>query len=727
VKGVAEPVHDLGLAMGLTTTEVDAIVAGLGREPNHVELAVFAGMWSEHCSYKSTAGLLSTLPTSGPAVLAGPGAHAGCVDVGDGWAVAFKIESHNHPSAVEPYQGAATGVGGILRDVVAQGGRPVAVMDALCFGDPASAATRWLADGIVSGIGAYGNSYGVANVGGLTEFDPRYEGNPLVNALAAGLVRHDGMRTAAATGPGNVVLYVGATTGRDGILGAAFASEELADEDDRTASRSHVQVGDPFMGKKLMEAVLAFGDGLIACQDLGACGLACATTEMAAAGGTGMDLHLEAVPQREAGMDPMEVLLSESQERFLLVVTPGSVTSAVEHFRTAGVHVAVCGQVTDTGRLRAFHDGSLVVDVPAALVADGAPPRRWEAVPASPARPYPDFSPAPDPGAALLRLLSRPGIADLSRVYRRYDHTVGNRTVRGPGQGDAAVLKLPGSHAGFALTLVGRGDGCAIDPRRGVQALLGEAVRNLACVGASALAITDGINAGSPDDPVEFWRLAEMIGGLGDGLRALGLAVTGGNCSLYNESPSGAIPPTPMIGMIGRIDDVRTIPAPTLTAGDDLFLAGSLPAAATHSAYGAMMTGSLDGPAPDVDLAADERLAAFLVRQSSLGRVSAAKDAGRGGALTALAKLCIRSGVGADVALDLGARPDWRLFGESSGIAWVAADPAHGRGLEEAAAAAGVPFTRAGTVGAGHLAVEGACRLALSDLASAFSGTAVAA
>jgi phosphoribosylformylglycinamidine synthase len=716
--------RDLGMAMGLTDAELDHIVAELGREPNRVELAVFAGMWSEHCSYKSTKELLATLPTAGDRVLAGPGAHAGCVDVGEGWAVAFKIESHNHPSAVEPYQGAATGVGGILRDVVAQGARPVAVMDALCFGDPATPRTRWLQDGVVAGIGGYGNSYGVPNVGGLTAYDPRYDGNPLVNALAAGLVRHDGMRTAAATGPGNVLIHVGATTGRDGILGAAFASEELGEDHEHAARRSHVQVGDPFMGKKLMEAMLAFDDGLVACQDLGACGIACATSEMAAAGGSGFDLDLEAVPQREAGMEPFEILLSESQERFMLVVEPDRVDAALAHFRARGVHAAACGVVTDSGRLRVRHHGEMVVDLPAALVADGAPPRRWKAGTLPIPHPYPAFDRA-DPAAVLLHLLAEPGIADLSWLYERYDQTVGNRTVRGPGQGEAAVQKLPGSSRGYAISLVGGGDGCAADPYLGTQSLLGEAIRNLACVGAEAVAVSDGINAGSPSDPVEFARLSGLIRGLGDGLRALGLPVTGGNCSLYNESPSGPVPPTPMIGVVGVIADIGLIPSPTMGPGEVVLLAGAPSAEPGHSAYGRLMTGFVEGPAPAVDLDADRRLASFLVAQTAAGRIRAAKDSGRGGLGIAIAKLCIRSGTGVEIDREWGDRPDWALFGEGSGTAWITARGEDADALIAAGAAAGVPVDRVGIVHGDRLVVSGLIDIALADLATAHSrGTA---
>jgi phosphoribosylformylglycinamidine synthase II len=709
------------LAMGLSADEYEHVLAGLGREPNRVELAVFAGMWSEHCSYKSTRELLATLPTAGPRVLAGPGAHAGCVDVGGGWAVAFKIESHNHPSAVEPYQGALTGVGGILRDIVAQGARPVAVMDGLCFGDPRTPRTRWLRDGIVAGIGGYGNAYGVPNVGGTTVYDRRYEGNPLVNALAAGLIRHDGMRTAAAAGPGNVLLYVGATTGRDGILGAAFASEELGHSDEHAGRRSHVQVGDPFAGKKLMEACLAFTpeQGLIAGQDLGACGIACAVSEMAAAGGTGFDVDLEEVPLRETGIAPVEVLLSESQERFLFVVDASRHEEAIAHFRSHGVHAAAIGSVTDGGRLRIRSNGVLVADLPAALVAGGAPSRRWESGSLPEPVPYPDF-PVPDElGSTLLDIMSIPGGGDAAALYERYDQTVGNRTIRGPGRGEAAVLRLPGGVGAFALDLVGGGMECASDPYLGVQALLGASVRNLACVGATAVAVTDGLNVGSPSDPLEYARLTAVVHGLGDGLRRLGIAVTGGNCSLYNESPLGAIPPTPIIGTIGLIDRADAVPGPALTEGEVVFLVGTTRPTPTLSRYGTIMTGRESGPPPAVDLDADARLAEFLVEQCNRRRVGTAKDVGRGGAASALATLCLRSGIGVHIGIEDSGRPDWVLFGEYPGCAWVTASVEHAPGLAADAHRSGLEIRRAGVAGGDRFVVDGLIDLRLDELAAA--------
>lgn len=405
----------------------------------------------------------------------------------------------------------------------------------------------------------------------------------------------------------------------------------------------------------------------------------------------------------------------------MLVIEPRALDAALAHFRSHGVHAAVCGVVTDSGRLRVRHHGEIVVDLPAALVADGTPPQRWDIGALPLPRPYPDFPVPADLGAVLLDLISAPGVADLSWLYERYDQTVGNRTVRAPGRGEAAVQKLPGSSAGYAISLVGGGAGCAADPYRGTQALLGEALRNLACVGAAAVAVSDGINAGSPSDPAEFARLAGLIRGLGDGLRTLGIPVTGGNCSLYNESPAGAIPPTPMIGMVGAIGDIDRIPSPVAATGEVLLLAGVPPAGAGYAAYGRLMTGGGLGPAPDVDLAADRSLADLLVAQCALGRIRAAKDAARGGLAVALAKLCLRSGIGATVAAEWGERPDWALFGEGSGAAWITVRRDDAAAVVAAGKAAGVAVAAVGTMGGDRLVIDGVIDLPMSRLAMSFA------
>ena len=712
--------------MGLLPREYQAIRSALDRVPTHEELAVFSGMWSEHCSYKSTRHLLATLPKEGRGVLAGPGSHAGVVDVGEGWAVAFKIESHNHPSAVEPYQGAATGVGGILRDVIAQGARPCALLDFLCFGDGHSAQTARIERGVVAGIAGYGNAIGIPNVGGRTQHHPGYEGNPLVNALAAGLIRPNEQRTARATGVGNVVLLVGATTGRDGILGAAFASEALGSQEQNRTRRSHIQVGDPFAGKLLMEAVLSFPSelGPIAVQDLGACGIACATFEMAALGGVGMDVDLSAVPLREADMSALEIFLSESQERFALVVRPEHVDASLAHFRSVGLTAAAIGVLTDSGRVCVRGAQGVCIDLPARLVAGGAPPSQFALAAAlPPAADLPDDCDQPhQPLLDTLRALlaDRP---DPEPIYSQFDQTVGNRTVRGPAHGAAAVLCLPDSTRGFALTLTGRGDLCAADPYRGAQAALAEAVRRLACVGAELLAITDGLNFASPRDPVEHRRIAEVIAGLADGLTALGVPVTGGNVSLYNESPRGPIPPTPMVGALGVVPDVRRLPKARIQAGHTLLLLGGLDDGPCASHYTRLRYGR-DLGLPRCDLMAEARVARLLCALVATDLPLGLAAVGQGGLLTAVARLCMRSRVGVSLDLPTSRRPHLQAFGEYAAqvLAWVDAQAVDA--LRTQAERHGVPCSLLGQAQGHDIAIFGHGALSLSALQQAWRGGA---
>ena len=715
---------------GLSDGEYAGLLAQLGRQPNQLELAVVAGMWSEHCSYKSTRHLLRDLPSRGPRVLAGPGSHAGVIDVGEGWAVSFKIESHNHPSAVEPYQGAATGVGGILRDIIASGARPCAILDALCFGSPGSVRTRYLRRGITAGIAGYGNAIGVPNLGGCTRYDPRYEQNPLVNVLGAGLLRHaDGVRSAHARGLGNAVVLVGATTGRDGILGAAFASEALGDAQAQASQRPRVQVGDPFAGKRLLEACIGFSPelGYVAGQDLGACGLACATFEIAAASGVGMEVDLDAVPLREAGMTPPEIFLSESQERFLFIVDAGRVEQALAHFRSHGLHAAAIGQLVAGDRVAIRSRGETLCDLPAALVAGGAPPSGWPVAEKLPeVAPYPTFSLPRDLGAVLLGLLALPALADHESIYGCFDQTVGNRTVRGPGQAAAAVLRLPQSRRGFALTLTGRGELGAANPYLGAQAAVAQACRDLAAAGAALAAVTDGINCASPRDPVENRRLGEQIRGLGDALRTLEVPVTGGNVSLYNESPAGPIPPTMFIGALGLVDDVGRVPGVALSPGLVLFIVGPLRWDAVSSCYGETQSGLLSHGQPAVDLPAEKALAALLVAEAQAGRLPVCKPASAGGLGVALAKLALRGGCGADVdlaELPPCPRPDWLLFGEYPAQAWAAVRPDDADAFADAARRCGVPVWRVGTSGGERLQARGLFDVPLSSLRPAFFAT----
>lgn len=719
----ADASERLAISMGLLPHEFAAITRGLGRLPSAAELAVFTGLWSEHCAYKSTRSLLATLPRSGAGLLAGPGHHAGVVDVGEGWAVAFKIESHNHPSAVEPYQGAATGVGGILRDVIAQGARPVALMDFLCFAEPDSPQVRRLRRGIVAGIADYGNSVGVPNVGGRTLYHPGYRGKPLVNALCAGLIRPEGLRVAAATGVGNVLLLVGAATGRDGVLGAAFASEVLGSPAENQARRSHVQVGNPFFGKLLMEAVLSLPPALgpIAVQDLGACGLACAVFEMAALGGVGMEVDLDAVPLREPDLSPLAIFLSESQERFALLVRPQDRAAACRHFEQHGLCAAAVAVVNDSGQVRVRHRGQVVMDLPAALVSGGAPPSRFAIAPpvlGEPTWPADAAAPHAPHGATLLSLLAL--LPDPEPIYTGFDQTVGNRTVRGPGAAACAVLRLPESGRGFALSLTGRGDLCAADPYLGAQAGLAEAVRRLACVGSQLLAVTDGLNFASPRDPQEYGRIARVIAGLGDGLRLLGVPVSGGNVSLYNQSPEGPIPPTPMIGGLGIVEHVERVPGYRLQAGQQVLLLGAIPDDPVASLYTRLRWGQ-DRGRPACDLPAEQRLADLLRQVVDRQLASALWPVTIGGLLTTLAKICARNSIGASLVLPLRPRPHWQLFGEYSAQVLVACAAPQVEILMALAQHQDIPVHALGEAGGTRLQVTGLIDLPIAELRAAMT------
>lgn len=724
-----ETAKRLAERMGLLESEYAVIRKRLDRTPTHSELAVFSGMWSEHCSYKSTKHLLSTLPKDSPHVLAGPGAHAGVVSVGEGWAVAFKIESHNHPSAVEPYQGAATGVGGILRDVIAQGARPCALLDFLCFGSPDTADTKRIASGVVSGIGGYGNAIGVPIVGGRTHFDPAYEGNPLVNAMAVGLVRPHELRHARAQGVGNVLLLVGAATGRDGVLGAAFASEALGESSSFAQRRSHIQIGDPFSGKRLLEAILAFGpaQGLLAVQDLGACGIACASFEMAAPCGVGIDIQLDDVPLREPDLSPLEILLSETQERFALVIEEKNLATAIAHFQGYGLEAAAIGRITGSGLVRVFHKGHCHVSLPAQIVAGGAPKSDWPLceTPLATA-PIDDVKAGDDKShiECLLYLLS--ALSDPDPIYSRFDQTVGNRTVRGPGQAAAAVMRLPNSRRGFALTLTGDGNLCAADPYAGAQAALAESVRRLGCVGAELLAITDGLNFASPRDAKKHRQIVEVIRGLGDGLRTLGVPVTGGNVSLYNESPRGPIPPTPMIGGLGVIPDVGRVPVSEFRSGQAVFVLGHLSSRQCASRLARLLLGRPCG-IPSVDLALEQRLARLVCSAISDRLICAASAVTAGGLATALAKMCLRSQCGIVAELPETDAPRWLLFGEHPAQALVSTwdDDATER-LLLLARQHEIPIHRLGTAQGSVLRIGADITLRITEIDSARKSRAVA-
>ncbi|MEA2470722.1 MAG: phosphoribosylformylglycinamidine synthase subunit PurL [Thermoleophilaceae bacterium] len=706
--------------LGLTDAEYDLIVEQLGREPNDVELAMFSLMWSEHCGYKHSRRLLKTLPTEGPAVVMGPGENAGAVDVGDGLVVAFKVESHNHPSAVEPFQGAATGVGGILRDVFAIGARPIAILDSLRFGELDSARSRFLLDRAVGGIGHYGNSIGVATVGGEIAFESAYEHNCLVNAMCLGIATRDRLIRSAAAGVGNHLVLLGALTGRDGIGGASvLASAELGE--DEASKRPSVQIGDPFEEKRLLECCLELLDAelLRSLQDLGAAGLTSSASEMASKGEVGVDLDVARVPLREEGMEPFEVMVSESQERMLCVVEPGKLDAVVAVCRKWEVRATTIGAVTDSRRFRVLADGELVGDLPVDVLVDDCPTYALE-----PERPSEPVYPMPPrrlrEGASaeetLLALLSAPTVASKRWTYEQYDSIVGSRTVRRAGAADAAVLQLApdGGSGAIATAIDCNGRRVACDPYTGTVEAVLECARNLACAGAEPLGLTNCLNFGNPEKPHIAWQLTESVRGLGDACRALGVPVVGGNVSLYNEGLEGPIFPTPVIGMVGRLPDAERVPAAGFTrAGDAIALIGPFEPSPLGSEL-EKLTGGLATELPELDLERHARALEIVRAAVRAGLVGSAHDVSEGGLAVALAECCIAGGVGARVEL-----PD--LFGEGPGGVVVSGPLASIDKLEEMAAESG--FLRLGEVGGERLvATASAATLSVPvvDLATAF-------
>jgi phosphoribosylformylglycinamidine synthase len=694
-----QPLHR---ALGLTDGEHERITSLLGRDPNDFELAVFSLLWSEHCGYKHSALLLKRLPSTGGRVLQGPGENAGVLDLGDGIAVAFKVESHNHPSAVEPFQGAATGVGGILRDIVAMGARPVALLDGLRFGEPGHELSR-----AVGGISAYGNSVGVPTVGGETVFDEAYRDNCLVNAMCVGLLPTARVMRAKATGSGQHVLIYGATTGRDGIGGASvLASQEL--DEGSSEKRPSVQIGDPFTGKKLIEAsVELVTAGVVeSLQDCGAAGLASALSEMAAE--FGIDVHLDRVPLREEGMEPWEVMVSESQERMVALVRPQMLEAVEEVLDRWELHHAVVGEVTETGELRAFWHGEPVGEIPAHLLTDECP--RYEVGRAArPPKPAREIAGAPPTAEALLELLASPNVRSREFVFRRYDQLVGSRTVRRPGF-DAAVLRLRPSLRGVAVSLDGQGRVARLDPFTGGALAVLEAARNVACAGGEPLGFTDCLNFGNPEKPEIGWELAEAIEGMAAACEALGLPIVSGNVSLYNETNGRAIHPTPVVGAVGLVEDVRLVPG-GWSEEDSILVAEASPPSLAGSEYQARF-GELSGTPVRLDLEAEARLVGFLWRAAPL--CSLVHDVSEGGLAVCLAEAAIHSGVGAAPTLD---DDPLTLFGEVGGRAVLACAPDRRDELLHLAAKLGVPVRGIGLAGGATLfGVE------LSRLRSAWEG-----
>lgn len=698
--------------MGLRDSEYQRIVGLLGRDPNYTELGMYAVLWSEHCAYKHTRPLFRLFPTEGRHVLQGPGENAGILDLGDGLGVVFKVESHNHPSAVEPYQGAATGVGGILRDIFTMGARPVAVLDSLRFGELSEPRQRYLFSGVVSGIAGYGNCVGVPTVGGEVCFDPCYRGNCLVNVMAVGLVETEHIATAAAKGVGNPVMVVGSTTGRDGIHGASFASAELSEENEE--KRPNVQVGDPFTEKLLIEATLeVIRRGLVAgIQDMGAAGLTSSAAEMASRAGSGIELDLALVPQREGGMTSYEMMLSESQERMLVVPQAGKEEEVRAVFAKWGLHAATVGRVTDDGMLRVLEHGRVAAEVPAAsLSSDGAPVYRPEAHPPADLaeRHKLDLSELPEPedyGAVLRELLDSPSLASKEWVYRQYDHQVQTNTVVGPGTGDAAILQIKGTQKGVALTIDGNGRYGYLDPWTGGAAAVCEAARNLVVAGAEPLGVTDGLNFGNPERPEVYWQLQEAVRGIADACRALGLPVTGGNASLYNETNGEAIYPTPVIGMVGLLPDVsRHCPSAFTGSRQTVLLLGETRPELGGSEYLWVTQRRVAGRPPEVDLEREKALLDTVGAAIRRGLVRAAHDVSEGGLLLTVAEMCFGQGVGCGLILDPPFRLDAFLFGESQSRVVLAVDPERAPEVARLAEEHGVPWAVLGATGGGRLRV----------------------
>ncbi len=673
------------VALGLTREEYALVCEKLAREPNEVELAMFSLLWSEHCAYKHSKRLLRTLPTEGARVVMGPGENAGAVDVGDGWAVAFKVESHNHPSAVEPFQGAATGVGGILRDIFAIGARPIAVLDSLRFGEPTSERSRYLLDRAVAGIGHYGNSVGVPTVGGEVYFEGPYETNCLVNAMALGLARRDDMIRSAAAGVGNPVILFGASTGRDGIGGASvLASAELEDDDD--SKRPSVQVGDPFTENKLIECSLELLERrlLVSLQDLGAAGLTSSASEMASAGGVGIDLDVACVPLREDDMAPFEIMVSESQERMLCVAEPGRVDEVLRVCEKWEVHGTVVGQVTATRRMRILRGDEVVGDIPVEALVDDCP--LYDLAPEPPSAPIYAAPRAILEGGRsvreiLLALLASPNIASRRPLFEQYDCLVGARTARRPEQADAAVLALPNGR-GIGVSIDGSGRRVAIDPYRGTVEAVLECAANLACVGAEPLGLTNCLNFGNPEKPHIAWQLTESIRGLGDACRALGIPVVGGNVSLYNEGADGPIYPTPVVGLVGELPNPRAAGRLGFCReGDAIALVGAFSPRVPGSELAKLRGEALPGELPETDVAVVRGVQEAIRDAVRAGVLASAHDVAEGGVLVAVAESCLaggigggrQGGIGARLAggigarLDLGGDAEDLLFGEGTG------------------------------------------------------------
>ncbi|KQO51763.1 phosphoribosylformylglycinamidine synthase subunit PurL [Methylobacterium sp. Leaf85] len=710
---------------GLTPDEYERFRGLIGRDPTLTELGIVSAMWNEHCSYKSSRKHLRGLPTSAPWVIQGPGENAGIIDIGDGLACVFKMESHNHPSFIEPYQGAATGVGGILRDVFTMGARPIAALNALRFGSPDHPRTRHLVSGVVAGIGGYGNSFGVPTVGGAVGFHPRYDGNILVNAMAVGLARTDAIFYAAATGVGNPIVYLGSKTGRDGIHGASMASAEFDDASE--SKRPTVQVGDPFAEKLLLEACLELmaTGAVIAIQDMGAAGLTCSAVEMGAKGDLGVELHIEKVPAREENMSAYEMMLSESQERMLMVLKPGMEAEAEAVFVKWGLDFAIIGHTTDTLRFVVKHDGVTMADLPIKELGDEAPlyDRPHIANTHQPVIAAADV-PAPIGNAeALKKLVGSPDLSSKRWVYEQYDHFIGGNTVQKPG-GDAAIVRVEDGPKGLALTADVTPRYCEADPVQGGRQAVAEAWRNITAVGAKPLAITDNLNFGNPEKPEVMGQLVGCLKGIGEACLALDFPVVSGNVSLYNETNGVGILPTPTIGGVGLLDDVTKHATISLKRdGDMLVLVGATEGWLGQSVYLSVVSGREDGAPPPVDLAAERRNGDFVRSLIVSGLVDTVHDLSDGGLAVALAEMAIAGGIGATLPdAPAGLPAHAYLFGEDQARYLLSVDPENVPDLLYSANAQGIPASVIGFAGGQDLTLPAGETISVSDLREAHEG-----
>ena len=715
---MSEPLHR---QLGLQDDEYERIVTTLGREPNRAELAMYSVMWSEHCSYKSSKIHLQTLPTDGPAVLVGPGQDAGAVDIGDGDAVVFKMESHSHPSAIEPYQGAATGVGGIVRDIISMGARPVALLDPLMFGPLSEPRNRWLFEGVVAGIGGYGNCIGVPTVGGEIHFAEAHSSNPCVNVMCVGLAKADELVTAQSLTPhvGSLMVLYGAATGRDGIGGVSVLASATI-EAGAEASRPSVQIGDPFAEKLLIEASLELiGEGLLeGLQDLGGAGISCALSESAARAGMGAEVDLDAVPLREPDMEPFEILTSESQERMLAIVHPSKLTAVQALCARWGLHTAVIATLVEGGTLTIRHGGDVVAEVPARSLADDGP--EYDRPIAAPERAEgadPALTPFDgDLGDALRAVLAAPAIASKAWVWRQYDRIVQGNTVAGP-ESDGAVIRVPDTLKGVVVSSDGKGRYGGLDPYLGAMHAVAESARNVAVTGARPLAITNCLNFGNPERPEVMWQFAESIGGIRDACEGLGTPVTGGNVSFYTESGDSAIDPTPVIGKLGLLPDYRLrVPSAFPGPGLAIYLVGETAAELGGSEFAETVLGSVTGMPPALDLAKERALIDLLVAAAADALLGSAHDCGDGGVAVALTECAIGAGHGFAVSIPTDLPAHVALFSESASRAVVSVAPLDDEAFQALAAAHGVPATRIGETGGPRAVIDAGIDIPVAEL-----------